>query len=54
MLGDAFQYQIFTNIKKNGQKQLHIKNTIYKCIKANTSAIWQHISHIPPTKVRIS
>ena len=23
---------------------------LYKCIKANTSAIWQHMLHIPPTK----
>ena len=23
---------------------------LYKCIKANTSAIWQHRLHIPPTK----
>ena len=24
---------------------------LYKYIKANTSAIWQHRLHIPPTKV---
>ena len=27
---------------------------LYKCIKTNTSAIWQHMLHIPPTKVFIS
>ena len=26
----------------------------YKCIKANTSAMWKHILHITPTKVLIS
>ena len=26
-------------------------NILYKCITANTSALWQHVLHIPPTKV---
>ena len=27
---------------------------LYKCIKANISAIWQHTLHIPPTAILIS
>ena len=30
---------------------LFFKKTLYKCIKANSSAIRQHVLHIPPTKV---
>ena len=31
---------------KNNQKS----KIRYKCIKGNTSALWQHRLHIPPTK----
>ena len=49
----AFQYHIFKNIKKNGQKQSQLKNSLLcKCVKANTSPIWQHVLHIQPTKVK--
>ena len=27
---------------------------LYKCIQVNTSAIWQHMLHIQPTRVLIS
>ena len=27
---------------------------LHKCIKKNTSTIWQHLLHIPPTKLLIS
>ena len=30
------------------------KENSNKCIKAYTSTIWQHILHIPPTKILIS
>ena len=26
---------------------------LYKCIKANVSAIWQHMLHIPPTHTHL-
>ena len=41
-----YQYQIsFKYLKiENGQKQQQ-KKLIYKCITANTSAIWQHAAH---------
>ena len=51
--GLAFQYQIFNNIYKRTDKN-NPKLKIHKCIKTNTSAIWQHMLHIPPTKVLIS
>ena len=31
--------------KKNGQMQYKIKKMLYKCIMANTSAIWQQAAH---------
>ena len=40
----------FERMDKNTRKL----KTPYKCIKANTSAIWQHMLHIPPTKVLLS
>ena len=39
--GQAFQYQIKTIIKRM-DKSTRKLNILYKCIKANTSAIWQH------------
>ena len=54
-----YNYKIKKNYgsKKNGQKQLQIKN-IYKYIKANTVIVIQvpngSMLHIPPTKVAIS
>ena len=31
--------------KRNGQKQQKNSKILYKCIKANTSVIWQHAAH---------
>ena len=51
--GLAFQYQIKKLIKKMDKNNCKLK-ILYKCIKANTSAISQHMLHILPTKVLIS
>ena len=48
--GLAFQYQIKTIIKKRMDKC----NCRLKILYNNTSAIWQHMLHIPTTKVPIS
>ena len=49
--GLLFQYQM---LHKRMDKDYCKLKLLYKCIKANTSAIWQHMLHIPPTKVLIS
>ena len=52
--GLAFLHRLLFLIKLNEQKQLQIKKILYKCIKANTNAMWQHMLHMPPTKLLIS
>ena len=53
--GLAFQYQIFFKLYKRMEKTIaNLKYCISARIKANTSAIWQHMLQIPPTKVLIS
>ena len=52
--GLAFQYQIKKYIKKRIDKSNCKLKILYKCIKANTSVMWQHMLHIPPTKILIS
>ena len=64
MLGDdgtidrfdlAFQYQIFSKeYKERMYKNNRKLKLLYKCITANTSAIWQHMLHILSAKVLIS
>ena len=45
-----FNTRFFLNIKKSMDKNNHQLKILYKCIKANTSAIWQQMLHISPTK----
>ena len=50
----AFHYQIIKIIKRRMDKNNCKLKILYKYIKANTSAIWQHMLHIPPGKVLVS
>ena len=50
---NVFIYLLETIGEKIGWKQSQIK-ILVKCIRANTSAIWQNMLHIPPTKLLIS
>ena len=52
--GLAFQYQINKILKKRMDKNNRKLKILYKRIKANTSAIWQNMLHISPTKKIIS
>ena len=52
--GLAFHYQIEKHTHKNMDKNNRKLKIPYKYIKANTGAIWQHMLHIPPTKIFIS
>ena len=45
----AFQYQITKTNKRMDKNNRKLK-ILHKCMKANTSAIWQHMLHIPPIK----
>ena len=48
-----FNTRVNKYIPKNGQNNCILK-ILYKYIQANTSTIWQHVLHIPPTKILIS
>ena len=43
----------FFSFQKVDKNDCNLK-ILYKCIKANTSPIWQHMLHIPPTKVLLT
>ena len=46
-------YQIKKIYIKEWTKAIEKKPQLYKCIKARTSAIWQQILLIPPTRCKV-